>query len=69
MEDVYYTPEEIAERFKVTPSAVRQWIKQGKLKSVRLASLHRITESAIQDFLNIKTPTTRGRKRKDKSIV
>lgn len=61
--ETYYTPEEIAEQFKVTSNAVRQWIRQGQLKFVMLGSVYRISQSALDEFLN--TPRTpRGRKRK-----
>lgn len=63
MDETYYTPEEIANRFKVSANAVRQWIRQGQLKSVMLGSVYRIPQSALEEFLN--TPRSpRGRKKK-----
>lgn len=63
MENQYYTLEEIAVRLKVTRKAVREWIQRGELKAVMAGSVYRVTETAIQEFLN--TPRNpRGRKKK-----
>lgn len=61
--EIYYTPEEIAERFKVTSNAVRQWIRQGQLKFVMLGSVYRISQSALDEFLKTPRPP-RGRRKK-----
>lgn len=47
----YYTPSEIAKIFNFSPEGIRKWIKQGKLKAIRLGSRWRIPESALQEFL------------------
>lgn len=51
MEGKYYSPREIANRYNVTPQAIIKWIKQGKLKAVKVGSVWRIPESALQEFL------------------
>ncbi len=47
----YYTAEEIAEQYNLKPGTVRLWIRQGKLKAVKLGHLWRIPEEALQEFL------------------
>lgn len=47
----FYTTKEIAEKYKLTPEAVQKWIKEGKLKAIRLGKVWRISESALQDFI------------------
>lgn len=51
MEEQFFTPDEIAKRFKVTRQAVNKWIREGKLKAVKLSSVWRIPESALQEFI------------------
>ncbi|MBC7075465.1 MAG: helix-turn-helix domain-containing protein [Syntrophomonadaceae bacterium] len=50
-EQKYFTPQEIAEKFKVKKSTVYFWIREGKLRAVRLGSLIRIPEYALKDFI------------------
>jgi len=51
MEEKYYSPREIANRYNVTSQAITKWIKQGKLKAVKVGSVWRIPESALEEFL------------------
>lgn len=47
-----YTPEQAAEVLQVTAAAVREWLKSGKLKGVKVAGrLWRIRESDLEAFL------------------
>jgi excisionase family DNA binding protein len=45
------TPEEAATRLNVSPRAVREWLRQGKLRGVKVGRLLRVPESAIAEFL------------------
>jgi len=47
----YYSPEEIAEQFNLQAQTVRLWIRQGKLKAVKLGGLWRISEDQLQEFI------------------
>jgi excisionase family DNA binding protein len=47
----FYTIQEAAETFKVTPQTVRLWIKQGKIKGQRIGRPILITEKNILEFL------------------
>lgn len=51
IDDEYFTPEEIATRFKITRAAVYQWISQGKLQGTRLGKATRISRKALEKFL------------------
>lgn len=50
-EQVFYTPEEIAQRFKVQKRTVYGWIRDGKLKAIRIGNLLRVPEEALQQFI------------------
>ncbi len=52
MEDEhYFTPAEVAQRFRVTRQAVYNWISEGKLPAVRLGQAIRIPSSALKTFV------------------
>ena len=51
MKEQFYTPKEIAEQYRVTSQAVTKWIKQGKLKAVKVGNVWRIPESALDEFI------------------
>jgi len=47
-----FTPEEAAEVLRVKPRTVMEWLRQGKLKGVKLGGkLWRIRESDLSDFI------------------
>ena len=49
---MWYTAKAVADRFGVTVATVWEWIKQGKLKAVKINSRNvRISEQAIADFI------------------
>ena len=45
---MYYTLEEVANRLKVTVRTIKNWIKQGKIESVKFGKVVRIHDSEIQ---------------------
>ncbi len=47
----FYTIPETAQALKVTPQAVRAWIKQGRIKSQRIGRPILITENNLKEFL------------------
>jgi excisionase family DNA binding protein len=47
----YHSPEEIANMFNLQAQTVRLWIRQGKLKAVKLGGLWRISEEELQRFV------------------
>ena len=50
-EKEYYSPQEIAEKFNIKPRTVSAWIRQGKLKGVKLGDLWRVHRSDLQAFI------------------
>lgn len=47
-----YTTEQIATMLQIHPLTVLKYIKEGKLKSMKLGRVYRIRESALQEFMN-----------------
>jgi excisionase family DNA binding protein len=48
----YYTAEEVAEILKVTTESVRRWIRDGKLKSVKLGGKYiRVSQADLDEFV------------------
>lgn len=60
-EETFYTVTEVATRLKVHPVSVRRFIKDGRLRVVRLGHGHkaavRVPESALQEFLSSQPET------------
>ncbi len=54
-----YTTGEIAEKLKVTPKTVREWIGRGELEAIDLGQGYRIKQSDLDIFLE-----SRKRRRK-----
>lgn len=46
-----YTIEEISEILKVTPRTIYNYIKSGNLKAVKIGKYWRVTDSALQEFI------------------
>jgi len=47
-----YTVKEISEYLKVTKDAVNKWIKQGKLKALKIGGVLRIPKDNLEEFMN-----------------
>jgi excisionase family DNA binding protein len=48
----YYTTDEVAEMLKVTSDSVRRWIRNGKLKSIKLSGKFiRISRDDLDEFI------------------
>ncbi len=48
----YYTAEEVAEMLKITTESVRRWVRDGKLKSVKLSGRFiRISQEDLDEFV------------------
>mgnify|MGYP000890736642 CR=1 FL=1 len=47
----FLTPEEVAERFKVSPKTVREWLRSGELVGVKVGRGWRIKEADIRHYL------------------
>lgn len=53
--DEFFTPTEVADKFKVKRQTVYKWMKEGKLSYVFVGSDRRITKRAIDDFVRVST--------------
>ncbi|NLZ54532.1 MAG: helix-turn-helix domain-containing protein [Thermoanaerobacteraceae bacterium] len=54
MEELY-TPQEVADKFRVTLRTVYQWIKDGKLKAIKVGTLWRISKDSLEEFIREST--------------
>jgi excisionase family DNA binding protein len=48
-----YTPEGAAEALLVSPKTIRDWLRTGRLKGVKVGRLWRVRESDLEEFLKI----------------
>lgn len=46
-----FTVQEVADKLKIHVQTVRKWIKEGKIKALKLGSDWRVTEQSISEFL------------------
>jgi excisionase family DNA binding protein len=47
----YYTIEEVAEKLKVTRQAIHNWIKEGRIESIKIGRARRIPAASIERLL------------------
>ena len=45
------TPEEAAERLKVSPETIKKWCREGKLRGVKVSVLWRIRQEDLESFI------------------
>lgn len=55
----YYTPQEVADKLKINVRTLYRWIREGKLKAVKVGELWRISETELNRLLN-KEDSTNG---------
>jgi len=46
----YYTTKEIAQRYGVTTTSVRVWIRRGELPAIQIGNSYRIKQSDLELF-------------------
>lgn len=46
-----FTPEEVALKLTVSPKTVKDWLRSGKLRGVKVGRLWRVRESDLEIFL------------------
>ena len=51
-----YTPEELAEKLKVSKRAVYKWLQKGELKAFKAGKMWRITREDLEAFLGRSIP-------------
>ena len=47
----HYTIEEVAEKLKVTRQAIHNWIKEGRIESIKIGRARRIPAASIERLL------------------
>jgi excisionase family DNA binding protein len=47
----FYSPKEIADHYNIKPDTVRKWIKQGKIKAIKLGDIWRVEEADLATFI------------------
>lgn len=52
--DNYYTPQQVAEKLQINIRTVYKWIREGKLKAVKVGDLWRISETELIRFVEEK---------------
>jgi excisionase family DNA binding protein len=60
-EKEYYSPQEIAEKFNIKPRTVSAWIRQGKLKAIKLGDLWRVHKSDLEEFIHLSQETQKNK--------
>jgi excisionase family DNA binding protein len=65
MEEKFFTTDQVANILQVHPFTILKFIKQGKLKGIKLGRVYRIKESDINNFLEERM-TSPGKKEKNK---
>lgn len=55
MNEKFFTTEQVANILQVHPFTILKFIKQGKLKGIKLGRVYRIKESDIKNFLEQQT--------------
>lgn len=57
----FYTTDEVADILKVTRESVRRWVRDDKLKAVKLSGKFiRISQDDLDEFINIMRGTDNG---------
>lgn len=51
----YFSPQEVAQKLKLNVRTVYKWIREGRLKAVKVGDLWRIAESEIKRLLEENT--------------
>jgi excisionase family DNA binding protein len=51
VEEKIYTTEQVAKILQIHPLTVLKYIKDGRLKAIRLGRVYRVREAALQKFL------------------
>ena len=51
METVFYTPREVADLLKLRTETIYEYVREGKLRAVRLGNRYRISKADLEAFL------------------
>ncbi|MBD3360207.1 helix-turn-helix domain-containing protein [Candidatus Peregrinibacteria bacterium] len=62
MEEKFFTTEQVANILQVHPFTILKFIREGKLKGIKLGRVYRIKESDIKNFLEERMTHSKGKK-------
>lgn len=69
MIEKFFTTEQVANILQVHPFTILKFIKEGKLKGVKLGRVYRITESDVKAFLEARMTSAPAKNAQDKKSV
>lgn len=49
------TPEDVADKLSVSPLSVRNWLRTGKMKGIKVSNLWRVDERELEMFIEQRT--------------
>jgi excisionase family DNA binding protein len=47
----YYTPDEVSQKLKIDVRTLYRWIREGKIRAVKIGHFWRISQAALDEFL------------------
>jgi len=53
-DELFYTPEEVSKKLKVSYMTIYRWIVSNKLSAYKLGRQYRISENSLNNFLNLR---------------
>lgn len=69
MKEKFFTTEQVANILQVHPFTILKYIKQGKLKGIKLGRVYRIKESDINQFLEDRMTKSAAKSTPEKELV
>ena len=67
IQEKFFTTEQVANILQVHPFTILKYIREGKLKGIKLGRVYRIQESDIETFLEECTTKVKSKKVKEES--
>jgi excisionase family DNA binding protein len=68
MEEKFFTTEQVANILQVHPFTILKFIKEGKLKGIKLGRVYRIMESDIKNFLEERMTKPKKKKPQEEKV-
>lgn len=56
----FYSTAKVADMFGVTPATIRNWIKEGKLRALRINNRLRVERASVRELANHMYPSKPG---------
>ena len=65
MEEKFFTTEQVAKMLQVHPFTILKFIRNGKLKGMKLGRMYRITESNMKEFIESQSTQKPNKQKKE----